>query len=506
MAGKDTDTINERLNGLVNLLQVAGIDGVDSDALIDEQKRPSSTRSKGSRDKKSSSSSKKKASSDTAASSSDAQILEIIKKLQQAQADSPELLEALKNPQLMALASLAAQNQSTEQKQKQKPSLATSLDDVLDDDDNFPKIGPGYSDECSVISEMSTPTVMTRQNVAEEEHYREIKGMHIGSGGGGGQQISSPTPRRKSRMGRSAMGTVGGGGKTKNMLSQVRPMAATRRQTQIPIPTPKPVVSVGGGGAAAQRRLNYQMAMNKLQSTGFGKQTPSSETGNKNDSLLSPTKKQTEFVSVPSSPAKSDSKERKSSKSKSANSKSTTATSGTGSSNDSGSGSGGRRKISSNDNSNGTNIDWGMTDSNGWPEFDEGNTKNDNKDAFVDKDGFFSDDVFSSNDGFDAGRSPTSTTRRKENGRSSARERSPPRKSKSTSSGLKKPKPSRSDEKKSSRTVDDGTGTAGTTKRTHRAKKDKDNDHTSDNTRKSKEKEKSGNRTRKSSRQSSLAM
>ena len=88
MAGGDT----EAMNGLVNLLQVVGIDGIDSNALVEEQKRMSSTRSRGSRgsrDKKSSSSSKKKASSDTAVSSSDAQILEIIKKLQQSQDDSP---------------------------------------------------------------------------------------------------------------------------------------------------------------------------------------------------------------------------------------------------------------------------------------------------------------------------------------------------------------------------------------------------------------------------------
>ena len=496
MAGGDT----EAMNGLVNLLQVVGIDGIDSNALVEEQKRMSSTRSRGSRgsrDKKSSSSSKKKASSDTAVSSSDAQILEIIKKLQQAQADSPELLEALKNPQLMALASLAAQKQSTEQ--KQKPSLTTSLDDVLDDDDNFPKIGPGYSDECSVISEMSTPTVMTRQNVAEEEHYREIKGGgHIGSGGGGGQHIPSPTPRRTSRVGRSLMGAAAGGGKKKNMLSQVRPMAASRRQA--PTPTPKPV-SVGTGGAAAQRRLNYQMAMNKLQSTGFGK---ASRNLNKNidqdKSLLSPTKKQTEPFSV-SSPATPNTKERKS-KSKSANSRSTTATSGTGSSNDSGSGD--RRKTSNNSNS--ANIDWGMTDSNGWPDFDKSNTKNDNKDVFVDNDGFFSDDVFSSNnEEFDARRSSTTTTRRKKSEKSPTRDRSPPRKSKSYAMGSKK-KSSRSDEKKTSRSVDDGTGTAGTTKRTHRVKKDKDNDHTSDHSRKIKEKEKSGNRARKSSRRSSLVL
>merc|ERR1712166_695872 len=110
--------------------------------------------------------------------------------------------------------------------------------------------------------------------------------------------------------------------------------------------------------------------------------------------------------------------------------------------------------------------------SNGWPDFDKKNTKNDNKDVFVDNDGFFSDDVFSSNnEEFDARRSSTATTRRKKSEKSPTRDRSPPRKSKSYAMGSKK---------KSSRSVDDGTGTAGTTKRTHRVKKDKDNDHTSD--------------------------
>ena len=49
-------------------------------------------------------------------------------------------------------------------------------DDVMDDDDNYPKIGPGYSDDISVVSDMTTPTVMTRQQVAEEEHYKEVNG------------------------------------------------------------------------------------------------------------------------------------------------------------------------------------------------------------------------------------------------------------------------------------------------------------------------------------------
>ena len=35
----DVDAVNERLNGLVNLLHIVGIDGVDPDKLIEEQKK-----------------------------------------------------------------------------------------------------------------------------------------------------------------------------------------------------------------------------------------------------------------------------------------------------------------------------------------------------------------------------------------------------------------------------------------------------------------------------------
>lgn len=508
MARGDTDAaINERLNGLVNLLQVVGIDGVDSDTLVEEQKRVSSTKAKGNSNK--SSVARKNASSDTTArttsssASSDAQILEIIRKLQQTKADSPEILEALKSPELLALASLAAQkqlNQSSPVQNKGKKSLATSLGDVIDvDDDNYPKIGPGYSDDISVVSDMTMPTVMTRQHVADEEYYCEVKEgqeflppMHVGSEGSG----PSPAVRRISRRS-SAMGTTGGG-KTKNMVGQVRPMTTARHAI--------PTKTSGGGGAAAQRRHNYQMAMNKLQSTGFGKQkTPSDRNIDRRNNdldrtILSPRKKQTEFFQLPS-PTKSahsnnlkensniigsanGGKTRKS-KRKSVNGKSTTppttATSGTKSVGSSGGSSGGRRKTSSSNknnnssNNNNTKIDWAMSDLNGWPTFDEGNTKNDNKDVLVDNDGFFSADVFSSNDGFD-GLSPTTTPRRK----------------RGSTPGSKKRTSSR----------DNGTGNS---RRTHRVKKDKDNDHlSSDNTRKTQEKEKSGNRRK--SRRPSQAM
>src|SRR5688500_15292530 len=123
---EDVDAVNERLNGLVTLLSVVGIDGVDVSQLA------------------------QKKNDQDARGGVDMQILEIIRKLQQAQADSPEILAPLKSPELRALATLAAQRQqgisrpATEPVKKAPPSL----DDVMDDDDdNYPKIGPGYSDD-----------------------------------------------------------------------------------------------------------------------------------------------------------------------------------------------------------------------------------------------------------------------------------------------------------------------------------------------------------------------
>merc|ERR1711907_352079 len=120
------------------------------------------------------------------------------------------------------------------------PTPTPTLDDVIhvsdDDSADYPKIGPGYSDEVSVISEMSTPTVMTRQHVKDWEHYREVnrgRRKPLGLVGGG---VSRPSP---------------GGGKSRNALNRVRSSAAL----------PSPMSSSGSGGAAAQRRRTYQKTM-----------------------------------------------------------------------------------------------------------------------------------------------------------------------------------------------------------------------------------------------------
>mmetsp|Transcript_39414 Transcript_39414/g.95368 ORF Transcript_39414/g.95368 Transcript_39414/m.95368 type:complete len:374 (+) Transcript_39414:104-1225(+) len=227
------DDVSEKLNGLVNLLQIVGIDGVDPNALVEEQKRLASGKKDGS-----------SAGTGTTAQSTDSQILEIIKKLQLAQADSPEILQALKSPELLALASLAAQTKA--------PAPAPSLEDVMEDeDDNYPKIGPGYSDEISVVSEMSTPTVMTKQNVNEEEYYSEVSG--------------APPPMSIGGRPPTSIGGAGRG-KSRNLLTSVGAAASRGALAK-------------GGGAAAQRRANYQNTMAKLQEPEKEEKKPKSQKG-----------------------------------------------------------------------------------------------------------------------------------------------------------------------------------------------------------------------------------
>jgi len=389
VAGDDSGGVDEQLKGLVTLLQSVGIDGVESSVLVEQQKRMSKRNPK----RKGKSSKNAVANNAATTTTSDAQILEIIKKLQQAQSDSPEILEALKNPQLLALATLAAQKQtiqgqgrsSTRGQTKPKKSGAPSLDDVIDDDDDqYPKIGPGYSDEVSCISDISTPTVMTHQKVADEENYREVKGgpgalppMHSMLGTPG-EPVAGARPTRSSRaaIGRIGLGAPTAAGRTKNMVGQVRPLPSRRV-----VPT-----KTGRRGAAAQRRLNYQMAMSKLESTGFGKKP-------------APT------VSPPESPGSSSNNNTSEDKKiKKTSGKTTPGTksieSGSAGSGGSGSGSGRRKSSSAVDKQNKSNekdIDWGMTDEKGWPTLEEDGDKTSKTtlDLVVDDNGFLSENAFS---------------------------------------------------------------------------------------------------------------
>ncbi|KAL3914519.1 MAG: hypothetical protein SGILL_006073 [Bacillariaceae sp.] len=460
MANGDVDAINERLNGLVNLLQVVGIDGVNPDALVEEQRRAGGgTAARG---------------SSAAPQSNDTQILELIKKLQLAQADSPEILAALKSPELRALASLAAQKQqqgSQNAAAPEKPAkkATPALDDVMDDDDNYPKIGPGYSDDISVVSDMTTPTVMTRQHVAEEEQYGEVNG-----GPGALPPMSALGPAQPVRPSMGMINTHhhhhgkgGGGGKTKNMVGQVRPGQARRAIAK-------------SGGAAAQRRLNYQMAMTKLQGVPeHGGASPKRVSPKEAFAPASPTPSQQTPMEFPSMAnaggggsggknTKAGGKQKLSKKGKKTSlaaqevtdldfegtepvrappTSTGTATTATGTTISS------TRKNTPTPVTPASDVDWGIGDSSGWTAFDTGNAGDGSgQDIFVDNDGFFPNDAFGSKDAF--GQNPStptssakSSSRSPRPGKKSSSDR--PSKNKSTSSSRSRRDGDKKDKEKS---------------------------------------------------------
>lgn len=110
--------------------------------------------------------------------------LEKFQRFQAMLAASPEIVEALNSPEILALAAKAA-----EEKKNAEPVLEPEPQPELgsEPEPEYPVVGYGISDEVSVMSEMTTPTVMTRQTVEEDEFYPEIdvtgkstSGIHSG--------------------------------------------------------------------------------------------------------------------------------------------------------------------------------------------------------------------------------------------------------------------------------------------------------------------------------------
>lgn len=253
----DVDAVNERLNGLVTLLKAVGFDGDAKGIKVGEH------------------------TGDNTRQLNDEQIEAIIKKLQQAQAEAPQILAALEAhsaaKSLAATRSLSGSSKAREEEEEEVVEEVVEEeiveeqedeegDDDFDEDANYPMVGHGVSDDISVVSDLTTPTVVNTM-VPEEEHYREtLPPMIVGGVGEPSMIISAP--------------------KRKNLVSQVRPPPVG---TLAP-PGVKRNVTPGyahhqhhaalgtGGGAAAARRKMYLDTMAKLHENpnSFGYVGPSS--------------------------------------------------------------------------------------------------------------------------------------------------------------------------------------------------------------------------------------
>jgi len=225
----NVDAVNERLNGLVTLLQAVGVDSIDKG----EVSRVSKNLHKGD------------LPLPDARQLNDDQIEAIIKKLQQAQTEAPQIIAALEaHAEARSLTGGARGSQYHEEEEEEDDD--EEEDDEFDEDANYPMVGQGCSDDCSVVSDLTTPTVCTGVPVPEEEHYRDtLPPMIVGGGGSGHAPPMMVAPPKR-----------------KNLVNQVRPsqsgmgIQASGRRGQ---PANSRI-----GGAAAARRKQYQDTMTKL--------------------------------------------------------------------------------------------------------------------------------------------------------------------------------------------------------------------------------------------------
>jgi hypothetical protein len=254
----DIDAVNERLNGLVTLLKAVGVDSQLDKGDMDRVSKGMGNDLNGLPDTR---------------QLNDDQIEAIIKKLQQAQAEAPQIIAALEaHAEARSLTGggggggggstaskqqqhqqqhpskkqpeVQKQQQQQQQQQQQKVEEEDEDSDEFDEDANYPMVGAGVSDDISVVSDLTTPTVCTGVHVPEEEHYRDtLPPMIIGGVGAPSMIISAP--------------------KRKNLVSQVRPggiapPGSRHNDRNDRLSSSRP------GGAAAARRKNYQDTMAKL--------------------------------------------------------------------------------------------------------------------------------------------------------------------------------------------------------------------------------------------------
>ena len=228
----DVDAVNERLNGLVTLLQAVGVDSNDVAQVSNKIGSNGGGR----------------AGAPDARQLNDDQIEAIIRKLQLAQEEAPQIIAALEAHAESRSVNGGNKQQTQQRQQQQQPEPEEEEEEEDDDEDddeaNYPMVGHGVSDDISVVSDLTTPTVLVGVPVPEEEHYRDSLPPMIVGGGPGNAPPMVVNPSKR-----------------KNLVSQVRPtgMSGPRRN----LPTPRSN-SGASGGAAAKRRNNYNSTMAKM--------------------------------------------------------------------------------------------------------------------------------------------------------------------------------------------------------------------------------------------------
>jgi hypothetical protein len=150
----------------------------------------------------------------------------------------------------------------TEEKEEELDHRKSQLERQLSQM-SYPKIGPGYSDTISVVSDLSTPTVMTDWEIPEEEHYGPPLQIGIRQPSVGSTQMVRLPPDHDESSRCLEQG------------KQVRP----RSQRVVAPPPPQ------RRGAVAQRLQNRQAVLAHLDqaATAAAAAAAAAETGHAND-------------------------------------------------------------------------------------------------------------------------------------------------------------------------------------------------------------------------------
>ncbi|EEC44085.1 predicted protein [Phaeodactylum tricornutum CCAP 1055/1] len=221
----DVNAVKERLNGLVTLLKAVGVDDLNTG---DVQRVSKGLRKNGG------------LGLPDARQLNDEQIELIIRKLQMAQQEAPQIIAALEAHAEARSLNGSDSRPRPHQQQRQQYEDDEDDDDEIDEDANYPMVGSGCSDDVSIMSDLTTPTVVNDRHVPEEEHYRDtLPPMIVGGGGDRAPPMMiAPTKR-------------------KNLVNSVRPGMSRGARPGLLAPPSR--------GAAAARQKRYQDTMHKLQ-------------------------------------------------------------------------------------------------------------------------------------------------------------------------------------------------------------------------------------------------
>jgi len=248
----DVASVHDRLNAIVATLQQVGIDPA---ALTNKQMTNNRNGSELGAVKKS--------------GSADDQINIVLQKLQELQAEAPLIVAALEATAESHSVSSKKSKESQEHPKSATSAPAHAEDDDDDDDDddedgeeNWPTVGPGISDDISVMSDLTIPTVCPDHYVSEEENYAEVKyPVVVGGGPGAGPPMVLKPPKR-----RSLLNPIKAGQPPQiSMRRMIGAPQAPVQPTTLPHSSSSGGLSTGaGGGAAAKRRNLYIQRMAKL--------------------------------------------------------------------------------------------------------------------------------------------------------------------------------------------------------------------------------------------------